>query len=443
MKTNPLNIKEDVPVSKTLVAQNIFLPIISKPLIGYVVAPNGSDENPGTYLLPWRTIEKAAQMVRPGETVYIREGIYAESVSFDISGTAANPIKIQAYPGENPAIDGGFSGGYGALLEIRGDYNYIDGIEVRNSKGRGIEVFGNYDVVDNVFVHHSIKAGIIISYGQHSTVQNSRVWRNSLTNEYGQGNAWASGLSAARHGVAYTTIRHNTVWENWGEGISAYEADHVTIEDNVVKDSLTGNIYISDATNVLCQRNFVYTDPNSYIYPYSAHVGIMMGDELSNPPSANITIINNISFGNRWNYALFRGNSTMNNILITNNTFVNGIITGGVILRRDHQNVRFENNIIQQDGPLPLIIIDDNPDMSFLNNLWSKLPIEAASGPGDVIGDPLLAKVGDPYASQWFRLTSLSPAIDKAVKIPEVLVDYFNKSRGNYPDMGAIEFLPE
>jgi hypothetical protein len=57
-----------------------------------------------------------------------------------------------------------------------------------------------------------------------------------------------------------------------------------------------------------------------------------------------------------------------------------------------------------------------------------------------VIGDPKLAKTGSPYLPNWFRLTSLSPAINKALSLPEVLVDYFNTLRGSPPDIGAIEF---
>ncbi len=244
-----------------------------------------------------------------------------------------------------------------------------------------------------------------------------------------------------RDGVSYTTVRHNIVRENWGQGINTYEADHTVFEDNIVSDSFSTNIYIHDATNILCQRNLVYTDPTSYVYPYGSHIGIMMGDER-NYPSTNITVINNVSYGNTWNYALFRGTNIIRNILIANNTFVNGSTSGGVILRSYHKNIRFENNIVQQDGSLPLIVITDDPEVIFSHNLWSKTPPTDASGSGDVIGDPKLAKTGEPYAVEWFELTGLSPAIDKALSIPEVMVDYYGNLRGSSPDIGAIEYFP-
>ena len=337
----------------------------------------------------------------------------------------------------------------GSLLRLYGDYIYASGIEVRNSYYIGIGVYGNYDLVDDMYVHHNLGPGIIIGDGHHSTVQNSYVWRSGLSNEYGQG-SYQTGLSAARGGVSYATIRHNTVWETWGEGISTFEADHTVIEDNIIHDSLSVNIYISDSTNVLCQRNFVYTDPASYVYDYGPHVGIALGDELYTPASANINVINNISYGNHRNFFWWQGDQGggMNNVLIANNTFVNGIgsSSGGnanvIINSGDHVNVRFMNNLVQQDGVLPVINTVDHPEVVYSHNLWSKTPDADAQGPGDVIDDPLLVKGGTPYFPDWFRLTNFSPAISHAIVLPEVLVDFYGYLRDSNPDLGAIEYFP-
>ena len=98
-----------------------------------------------------------------------------------------------------------------------------------------------------------------------------------------------------------------------------------------------------------------------------------MGDEIYNPPSANITVINNISFGNHGNFWWWQGvqGGGMNNVLIANNIFMNGIGDpnrgeGGIIISQgDHQNVRFENNLVQQDGDLPVIATVD-PTWSYI-----------------------------------------------------------------------------
>ena len=422
---------------------HLYLPITQKPDTAIYVSPQGNDSNPGTYLRPLRTIDKAANMVEPGEMVYVRGGIYYETVRIYNSGTATMPIKIMAYPGENPVVDGqNTDPGEGAgLLVLIGDYIYASGLEVRNSAYDGIQVLGNYDVVVNMFVHHCQKKGVFINGGHHSIVENNRIWWNSTSNEYGQSGSWSSGITASRAGISYATIRNNTVWENWGQGINTYEADHTLIEGNIVHDNFAANIYIHDATNILCQRNFIYTDQTNTVFQYGTHIGIMMGDEREFP-SSNITIINNITFGNNWNYALYTGTNIIQNILISNNSFVNGTFSGGVILKGDHQNINFTNNLVQQDGDLPIILITDNPDINFSNNLWSKTPPSEAVGPGDIIGPPLLAMTGDPFSPEWFKLTSFSPAIDGATSLPEVIVDYFGKNREAPPDIGANEFFP-
>ncbi len=413
----------------------------------YVVSPSGSDSNPGTASQPWKSLAKAAQAVRPGDRVIVRGGVYKEVVDFSTSGSASQPIRIEAYPGETPVIEGDFArpGYWGSLVRLSGDYIHLSGIEVRNSAYMCVLVYGSYNVVDDVFAHHCKENGILISGGQHSTVQNSRVWQAALANEFAKNDDWASGLSAGREGVAYATIRNNTVWESWGEGISSYEADQVTIENNVVHDNYTANIYISDSTNVLCQGNFVYTDPASELFDYGPHVGIMLGDERYTPPSKNITLINNIAYGNRRNFYWWRGvqGGGMENVLIAHNTFVNSIQVSGVIIADgDHSNVRFTNNLIQQDGPLPVILAWADPEVDYGFNLWSKTPLGVAAGAGDVIGDPRLAKTGEPFEPAWFDLTALSPAWNRARVLSEAKLDFYLTPRDIRPDIGAIEYHP-
>ena len=43
----------------------------------YHVAGTGGDGNPGTAAAPWRTLQKAAGAVNPGDTVVVHAGTYA------------------------------------------------------------------------------------------------------------------------------------------------------------------------------------------------------------------------------------------------------------------------------------------------------------------------------------------------------------------------------
>ena len=88
---------------------------------------------------------------------------------------------------------------------------------------------------------------------------------------------------------------------------------------------------------------------------------------------------------------------------------------------------------------MPVASISANAQLTVNNNLWSKTPPAAASGPGDVVADPLLAKVGSKYLVDWYRLLTGSPAINKALLLPDVTVDFEGTPRGTSPDMGALE----
>jgi hypothetical protein len=73
---------------------------------GYFVAPNGSDNNPGTIARPFKTIQKCAELVGSGETCWLRAGIYRETVRPKFSGTESKPITFAAYQKESVTISG-------------------------------------------------------------------------------------------------------------------------------------------------------------------------------------------------------------------------------------------------------------------------------------------------------------------------------------------------
>ena len=72
----------------------------------WFVSPAGSDKNSGTIDQPFQTIQHAADLAQPGDTVDIRGGVYRETVSPAGSGAPGNPITYQAYDGETVVIDG-------------------------------------------------------------------------------------------------------------------------------------------------------------------------------------------------------------------------------------------------------------------------------------------------------------------------------------------------
>ena len=73
----------------------------------FVDASRGDDSASGDQAAPWKTLSHALRQLKPGDTLYLRGGIYYEHVALTRSGTAETPITIAAYPGELAIIDGG------------------------------------------------------------------------------------------------------------------------------------------------------------------------------------------------------------------------------------------------------------------------------------------------------------------------------------------------
>jgi len=72
-----------------------------------VSAPNASDDNLGTKARPFKTIDRAAQVLRPGQRVIVAAGVYREWVRPKRGGTSPSKmISYQAAPGAKVVIRG-------------------------------------------------------------------------------------------------------------------------------------------------------------------------------------------------------------------------------------------------------------------------------------------------------------------------------------------------
>jgi alpha-L-arabinofuranosidase len=73
----------------------------------YHVSITGDDSNPGSASAPLRTVQAAAMLAQPGDTVTVHEGIYRERVDPPRGGESDEKrIVYRAAPGENVAIKG-------------------------------------------------------------------------------------------------------------------------------------------------------------------------------------------------------------------------------------------------------------------------------------------------------------------------------------------------
>ncbi|MGC0398533.1 hypothetical protein RKD27_001177 [Streptomyces sp. SAI-126] len=73
-----------------------------------IVATNGNDSAPGTLAQPLRSVQRAVDLARPGDTIAVRGGTYAltDNITITTSGTASQPISLGAYQGEQVVVDG-------------------------------------------------------------------------------------------------------------------------------------------------------------------------------------------------------------------------------------------------------------------------------------------------------------------------------------------------
>jgi len=429
----------------------------------YYVSTSGNNSNTGTINSPWLTINFSQNQLIPGDTLYVRGGTYVESVFIGVSGTNSNPINILAYQKENPIIDGQTTlpnQDWSALLILYGSYLNVSGFEVKNSNvngnvqgGVGISLdTGMHNTISFMKVHHIREQGIIVE-ADNAIIEDCEVYDCALSNiNLDMTVAWANGISIAKelsNGITDNVIvRRCEVYNNYGEGINVFVAQNITVEDCICYDNWTMNLYLNDATNCTLQRNICYNSDNSTFPKRDGEfTGITLADEISNgttiPHSANNKVINNFLYNANldafW-WSLIP-NTGLDNVLIANNTVINGDFHTGHF---NSDNIININSTIANNIFTGNVLVPDSQELSFSNNNWLTTPPTNAMGTDDIIGDPLIVSVGNTNAGQltgdYFKLSNTSPCIETGLMLNEVSQDFFENNRDNLPDIGGHEY---
>ena len=319
------------PFKLTIVA--LFGAVTTVSAADYDVEPSWNDTDPVSKELPWQTIQKAANVLAPGDTVYVRAGIYSP-VSINVSGSAeAGWVRFVNYPGEKPVIDGTGSTptGDAALILLRNrSHVLVRGFELRNYKTNnrlltpagvlltgachrveirdcdihdiwntggdtvrsgnafGIAVYGTsktparHVVIDGNRVHH-LKTGSSESVVINGNVTRFRVTNNQVhdNNNIGidfigfEGTCPDPTQDQARDGIC----RGNTVWNISSAGNQAYRPGSY---------GATG-IYCDGAARVLIERNVVH----------HSDIGVELASEHPGAVTSGITMRNNFIYLNR------------------------------------------------------------------------------------------------------------------------------------------------
>jgi hypothetical protein len=419
--------------------------------IVYYVAPTGNDSNPGTESQPWQTIQKAADSLVAGDTVYVRAGTFEEQIIPLNSGSAGNYITYAAYPGETVTIDGSsitLPAYETGLFKVE-DRSYIkvSGLRVINAapndNNAGIYVYNSdHIIIENNYTYNTVSSGIGVWNSNNIIIDGNEV-------ELACNDGEQECITVAKthtFEVRNNHVHHNGPGTNGGEGIDVKEG------------SYNGKVFRNHVHN-LNNRVGIYVDAwtehtyNIEVFENVVHDVDHNGFALASEAGGlleNIKFHNNVAYNNTFvGLHLIEccvATHPLSNIQIVNNTFYNNGREpwgGGILLENPQaEGVVIRNNICSQNYSFQIDIDLDVPAGNFTadHNL-----IDGFRGAeGEIYGDDYVE--GDPRfvnpAGGDFHLQQDSPAIDKGSPTDAPDDDFEGNLRpqGTGYDIGAYEY---
>jgi hypothetical protein len=372
--------------------------------ITWVVSPTGNDANPGTSWQPFRTIQKAADVVNPGDTVIVEDGTYTGTGTGTACASASKPIVCLTRGG----VDG---------LPVTFRAQNVGGAKLDGQNNTSTDGFrfvsnANYIVIDGFEI-------------------------------FGMGNASGSSsgleLYSAGHDVVITRNHiHNigrmcTETSNGEVGIFI-EQPRVHVEGNRIHDI---GRYVSGENGC------------STTYQGSRDHGIYVdgsGSGSSIPGASSILISNNLFYNNvrGWSIQVYPGSVDALSVLDNTFAFANPYQDGHIILGANISNSRLMNNVFYSPRNVAIDYytgtetnLEITNNLVFNASLLNTLPA-GATVLSNVAGDPQL--VNTSTAPYDFHLTSTSPAINRGVDLTDVTADFDSNARVSPYDIGAYEY---
>ncbi len=418
----------------------------------YYVAKTGNDSNPGSETQPWLSIQKAADSLLAGDTVYIRSGAYNERVISGNSGSAGNDITYTAYPGETVTLDG--SGipvpEDEGLFYIHGrSYIKVSGLRVVNSSQAGIyaDASSSHITIQGNYTNNTGSSGIGVWNSSSIVIDGNEV-------ESSCSNGWQENITVA--GTASFEVKNNLVHNELPE----YQKEGICIKDGSSDGKVYGNhVHHTKKVGIYLDAWDKHThdiDVFQNRVHDTANDGITVASEMGGLLE-NIRIYNNLSLNNS-----FLGISVSRNgpastevqplhkIEIINNTVYNNGLSGwggGISVGNpDAEDIVIRNNICSQNLSFQIVVGKDDQtgqrvtvDHNLIDGFRGYTEELASETYGDdpVEGDPRFvdASGGD------FHLQGSSPAIDMGSSTDAPSTDYESNIRpqGSGYDIGAYE----
>ena len=253
------------------------------------VARNGSDVSPGTIRRPFRTLQRALDALRPGDTAYVRHGTYAETVLAHRRGTAAANIALRAFPGERPVLTGQF--------KITGAWFRVSGFLFRggtpaNPDDVPVYVSGGDDVwISRNEITGSVSSGIFLGDEGPNSSDRVRILGNDI-HDNGDDSRFDHGIyfGHGRGGL----VANNVITGNAAYGIQAYpDCDDAVFNGNTIVGNGRSGVVVGGNDEITSERNSFVNN----IVAFNAEYAILSYWER--PVGEGNAALTNLVFGNR------------------------------------------------------------------------------------------------------------------------------------------------
>jgi hypothetical protein len=362
----------------------------------------GSDSNPGTKGAPFRTIQRAADLVNPGDVVIVEDGTYADHdrdgavLRVRRGGTATERVVFRAASRWGARLDGEH-GTTANGIDFDRDIGYV--------RIEGFEITG----FANVGAPRGSASGIDLYDGGHET----EIVGNHIHDI----------------GRVCTTSRNT----NGQVGIFVQQRN-VVIEGNLIHD--IGRF--SPGENG-CRYDGRFTG-----YRTLDHGVYLNGGD---PGASGAIIRNNIFHGMRHGWAIQIYPGELRDVHVLNNTFafgnpyrdythivIDASVSGSIVNNISYEPRRGRTIDVEDFSGSLSISHNITTGMAMTDRAWVPAGMKLTNNM--VATDPRLV---DPPSS--FRLQPASPAIDAGALLPEVRADVDGRARphGAKPDIGAYE----
>lgn len=218
------------------------------------VSTRGSDSNPGTAAQPFRTITHAYSKAGAGTTILVAPGTYTDYQSrwglhLGSNGTASDPIVLKSQIRGGAVIDGRNAPDRNVAIYIDGNYNVVEGFEIKNGPNGGISIYGpggnNNQILDNEIDHNGNPFNTSTN-GRCGVYDSEATAGNLYLGNYIHDNGRLTQASRFDHGMYLCGTNHERVIHNliarncaYGIQVAAYKnIANLEIADNTIVSNL-------------------------------------------------------------------------------------------------------------------------------------------------------------------------------------------------------------